>query len=157
MSAGSRPAALPRATTLERPTPASSTIPAMPKPKPDCETSEKPPAAKRSELKAEEKPAKTRPGTFISPWQFGPSSPMPCRSARAATSRCAASPAAPVSAKPEPQTMANGTPAAPQASIAAGTRAAATMTMARSGTSGSAATRGSSVSPSTSVSAGSPG
>ncbi len=88
----------------------------------------------------EEKVGKKPHRALNRPRQFGPSSRMPCARAPSAMRACSAAPSAPVSAKPELNTIAAPTPARPSSSTVALAASAGTATTATSGTRGRSAT-----------------
>jgi len=79
---------------------------------------------------------------FARPWLFGPTTRMPAARARSTMPRCTARPASPVSPKPDAITIAVLTPRRAHSSTAATVCSPPTMTSARSGTSGNAASEG---------------
>ena len=89
-------------------------------------------SAVEAPLNSGEKDATSPDATPTAPIVLGPNSRRFPARADSATCRCRSAPDSPVSANPLEQTIATRTPAATQSSTAAGTRSAATMSIARS-------------------------
>ena len=100
------------------------------------------PVARLGSRNGEAKVATRREGKWAKPWQFGPMTRRPVRSARARSRVWATRPVSETSAKPLLNTMAARTPLAAAASSDSSTRSAGTTTMARSTSSGIAAREG---------------
>ncbi len=107
------------------------------------------PVARPGSRNGEANVATRREGRWAKPWQFGPMMRRPVRSASARRRACAARPASSTSANPLLNTIAARMPLAAAPSSDSSTRSAGTTTMARSTSSGIAATEGKAGSPCT--------